>query len=192
MLEALDRYLRAGFFWFWICVGILLAFNSYDGYGTGMGALFFGIAFLFYGLRRLKNRKSGAVNVRFQRIAITIYSVGVFVVGIHGSQSFIQEHEANFAPLLFALEQYRNTTGQYPDELAELMPDYVTSLPECPVSGGWAGDSPHYSKRTKGEYKRKKGQPREGTYIIQCVIGVFLFPQRGLYESEEADWWYTD
>ena len=79
MMEALDRYLRAGFFWFWIGVGILLAFNSYDGYGTGMGALFFGIAFLFYGLRRLKNRKSGAGNVRLQRIAVSIYSVGVFV-----------------------------------------------------------------------------------------------------------------
>ena len=47
MMEALDRYLRAGFFWFWICVGVLLAFNSYDSYGSGLGAAMFGSSFLF-------------------------------------------------------------------------------------------------------------------------------------------------
>ena len=108
----------------------------------------------------------------------------MIAAGGSGSGSFIQEHETNFAPLLAALEQYRNTIGQYPDELAELVPEFVASLPECPVSAGWAGDDDYY--------KRKKGERRGGTYLIQCVVGVFLFPQRGLYESEDAEWWYTD
>ena len=108
----------------------------------------------------------------------------ITVVGGHGSGSFIQEHETNFAPLLAALEQYRKTTGQYPDELGELVPEYLATLPECPVSGGWAG--------TDYYYKRKEGHRLEGTYLIQCAVGAFLFPHRGLYESDDEEWWYTD
>ena len=183
MLEALERYLRAGFFWFWICVGILLTFNSYDSYGSGLGALMFGCLFFVYALRTLY-RKFKASKVHFRDFAVVIFAIVVTVVGGLGSGSITQEHETNFAPLLAALEQYRTTSGQYPDELAELVPGFVASLPECPVSGGWAGDDYYY--------KRKKGEYLEGTYIIQCVIGVFLFPQRGLYESEDAEWWYVD
>ena len=155
MMEALRRYLRAAEWWFWICVGILLAYNSYDSYGSGLSVLVFGSFLLFFALLRFY-RAFRASKVHRQDIAVAICAVLVVVVGVLGRGSFTQKHETNFAPLLAALEQYRNTTGQYPDELAELMPDYVTSLPECPVSGGWAGDSPHYSKRTKGEYKRTK------------------------------------
>jgi len=183
MLEALDRYLRAGFFWFWICVGILLAFNSYDSYGSGLVMLMFGPFFLLYALRRLY-RASKSAKVRYQDFAVVIYAISLTVVGGLGSVSFIKEHESNFAPLLDGLEQYRNSTGEYPDELDVLVPEYVASLPECPVNGGWAGDDYYY--------KRKKGDRFEGTYLIQCVVGVFLFPQRGLYESKHAEWWYTD
>ncbi len=183
MMETLDRYLSAGFFWLLICLGLLMAFNSYDSYGNGLGAMMLGSCFIFYSLRRLY-KASRASKVQLQDYAIVVLAFLMTGVGVHGSGSFIQEHEAKFAPLLAALEQYRNTTGQYPDELAELLPGYVTSLPECPVSGGWAGDSYYY--------KRKKGHRFEGTYLIQCVVGAFLFPQRGLYESDDAEWWYTD
>ncbi len=178
MMEALDRYLRAGFFWFWICVGVLLAFNSYDSYGSGLGAAMFGSSFLFYGLWRLYS-KFKAAKVHLQDFAVVIYAVSVIAVGGSGSGSFIQEHETNFAPLLAALEQNRNTIGQYPDEPAELVPEFVASLHDCPVSGGWAGDDDYY--------KRKKSERWEGTYLIQCVVGVFLCPQRGLCESEDAE-----
>jgi len=42
IMQALGRYLRAALFWFWICVGILLAFTSYNSYGSGFGAAMFG------------------------------------------------------------------------------------------------------------------------------------------------------
>ena len=183
MMEVLERCLRAGFLWFLICMGLLMAFNSYDSYGNGLGAIMLGSCFIFYSLGRLY-KASRALNVQLQDFAIVVLAFLITVVGGNGSGSFIQEHETNFAPLLAALEQYRNTTGQYPDELAELLPDYVASLPECPVSGGWAGDSYYY--------KRKQGHRLGGTYLIQCVVGVLLFPQRGLYESDDAEWWYTD
>ena len=182
-LETLDRYLRVAFFWFWICLGILLAINSYDGYGSGLGALMFGSVFIIYAVRRLY-RTFKAAKVHFQDFAVVIYAVLVFVVGAHGSGSFIQEHETNFAPLLAALEQYRNATGQYPDEVAGLVPAYVASLPECPVNGGWAPELSYY--------KRQKGRRLQGTYLVKCVVGVFLFPQYALYESADAAWMYTD
>jgi len=183
MMEALDRGLRAAFFWFWICVGVLLAYESFGSFGSGLGAIYIGFFFLFYGLRRLF-RKLKAASVQRQDVAVVTYAVGLFVVGMTGLGSFTEEHETNFAPLLAALEQYRDTTGQYPDELPELLPEYVASLPECPVTGGWAGNSYYY--------KRKKGDRSEGTYIIQCAVGAFVFPQWAMIESDYDAWLYAD
>jgi hypothetical protein len=183
MWETLDRYLRAAFFWFWICVGVLLAYNSFGSYGSGLGALYIGIFFFIYGVRRLF-RKFRAAKVHRQDVAVVTYAVALFVVGMIGLGSFTDKHETNFAPLLAALEQYKNTTGQYPDELPELLPEYITNLPECPVTGGWAGDSYYY--------KRKKGQRSEGTFIIQCAVGAFVFPQLAMIESGDEAWLYAD
>ncbi len=179
----LDRYLRVAFFWFWFCVGILLAIYSYAGYGTGMAASMLGGVFFIYAVRRLY-RASKAAKVQIPDLAFVVYAVLVLGVGIHGTASFTQEHETNFAPLLAALEQYRDTTGQYPDELDELVPEYVASLPQCPVTSGWAEDGYYY--------KRKKGHRLQGTYIVTCVVGLFVFPQYAVYESEIASWMYTD
>ncbi len=183
-LETLDRYLRVAFFWFWVGVGILLAIYSYDGYGTGMAAFMLGSVFFIYAVRRLY-RAFRAAKVQILDFAFVIYAVVVFVVGVHGTASFTQEHETNFAPLLATLEQYRDTTGQYPDELDELVPEYVASLPQCPVTGGWSGNGSYY-------HKRKKGHRLQGTYIVTCVVGLFVFPQYAVYESEIASWMYTD
>ena len=183
-LETLDRYLRVAFFWFWFCVGILLAIYSYAGYGTGMAAFMLGSVFFIYAVRRLY-RASKAAKVQIPDLAFVVYAVLVLGVAIHGTGSFTQEHETNFAPLLAALEQYRDTTGQYPDELDELVPEYVASLPQCPVTGGWSGNGSYY-------HKRKKGHRLQGTYIVTCVVGVFVFPQYAMYESAHASWMYTD
>ncbi len=182
-LITLDRYLRVAFFWFWVGVGILLAYNSYDGYGSGLGALMLGSVFFIYAVRRLY-RASKASKVRLPDFAFVVYAVALFGVGIHGSSSFIQAHETNFAPLLAALEQYRDANGEYPDEMAELVPEYVANLPKCPVNGGWAPDLSYH--------KRKQGHRFQGTYLVQCVVGVFVFPQYALYESKDAAWMYTD
>ena len=182
-LVTLDRYLRVAFFWFWVSVGILLAIYSYDGYGTGIAAFMLGSVFFIYAVRRL-NRAFKASKVRLPDFAFVIYAVVVFVVGVHGSSTFIQAHETNFAPLLAALEQYRDATGEYPDEVADLVPEYVTSLPKCPVSGSWAPELSYH--------KRQQGHRLQGTYLVQCVVGVFVFPQYALYESKDAAWMYTD
>ena len=184
MMEAQDRYQRAGQWWFWICAGLLLAFNSFGSYGSGLSVLLFGPFILFYALRRLY-RAFRAEKADLQDFAVAICAVMVVVVGEFGRGSFTQKHETNFAPLLAALEQYQNTTGQYPDELAELMPEYMDSLPECPVSGGWASDSPRYGKREMSERW-------EESYRITCTVGAFLFPQYGIYDSERPGWWYQD
>jgi hypothetical protein len=183
MWETLDRYLRAAFFWFWIGVGILLAYHSFGSFGSGLGALYIGMIFVFFGLRRLY-RKNKAANVHLKDVAYVTFAIGIFVVALIGLGSFSQKHEDNFAPLLAALEQYKDTTGQYPDELPELLPEYITNLPECPVTGGWAGDSYYY--------KRKKGQRAEGTFIIQCAVGAFVFPQFAMIESGDDAWIYAD
>ena len=113
MMEAQDRYQRAGEWWFWICAGLLLAFNSFGSYGSGLSVLVFGPFILFYALRRLY-RAFRAEKADLQDFAVAICAVMVVVVGEFGRGSFTQKHETNFAPLLAALEQYRNTTGQYP------------------------------------------------------------------------------
>ena len=183
MMATLGGYLRAAFFWFWVCVGILLAIYSYDGYGTGMAAFMLGSVFFIYAARRLY-RAFRARKVHVQDFAFVIYAVVVFVIGVFGSSSFIQAHETNFAPLLAALEQYRDATGEYPDEVTELVPEYVASLPKCPVTGSWAPELSYH--------KRKQGHRLQGTYLVQCVVGVFVFPQYALYESADASWIYTD
>ena len=133
MWETLDRYLRATMFWFWICVGVFVAYDSFGSVGSGLSAIYISFFFLFYGVRRL-SRKLKAASAQLQDVAVVTYAVGLLVVGMIGLASFADEHETNFAPLLAALEQYRNATGQYPDELPELLPEYVASLPECPVT----------------------------------------------------------
>ena len=48
--QAVDRSLRTGLFWFWICAGILLIFDSYNSFGSGLGAIYFGFFFSIYAL----------------------------------------------------------------------------------------------------------------------------------------------
>jgi hypothetical protein len=142
-----------------------------------------GFVFFIYAVRRL-NRAFKASKVHVQDFAFVVYAVALFGVGIHGSSTFIENHETNFAPMLAALEQYRDATGDYPDEVAELVPEYVASLPECPVTGSWAPNLSYH--------KRQPGHRLQGTYLVQCVVGVFVFPQYALYESKDAVWMYTD
>ena len=136
----------------------------------------------FFGLKRLKNAKPNTKNIGLKRVAVSAFSVGICVAGMHGYISFAQEHETNFAPLIAAMERHRDVTGEYPDEIGELVPEFVASLPECPVTADWTGD--HYY------FKRKQGHRLAGTYIIQCTVGVFFFPVLGIYESDAREWVY--
>ena len=77
------------------------------------------------------------------------------------------------------MEQYRNTIGRYPDELDDLVPEYVTSIPECPVPNGVY--APENSYRWDAT-----------SYGIKCEVGSFIFPNYGIYVSEKATWIYND
>ena len=176
--EAVDRTLRTGLFWFWACLGIFLAFDSYNSFGSGLGALYFGIYFSIYVVWRL-SKKFWTGKLQRRDFAVVIYAALVFVVADAGSGAFKRKHEANFAPLFAGLEQYRNTIGRYPDELGDLVPKYVTSIPECPVPSGI------YSPETSYRWNAT-------SYGIKCEVGAFIFPFYGIYESEEATWAYND
>jgi hypothetical protein len=181
--QAVDRSLRTGLFWFWICAGILLAFNSFNSYGSGLGAIYFGFYFSIYAVWRL-GKKFWLGKVQLQDFAVFIYVALLFVVADVGSDAFKRKHEANFAPLFAGLEQYRNTIGRYPDELNELVPEFVTSLPECAMTGR---ESP------VTYYAQEDGDRWAATsYGIKCTVGGFIFPIYGMYESEDRTWIYND
>jgi hypothetical protein len=175
--EAVDRSLRTGLFWFWICVGIFLAFDSFNSYGYGTIA--FGFYFSIYALWRLA-RKFWTGKVQLQDFAVLIYAVLLIVVADIGSDAFKRKHEANFAPLFAGLEQYRNTIGRYPDELDDLVPEYLTSLPDCPMTG-----------LDYDRYVQADGSAA-AAYGIKCTVGAFVFPFYGMYVSEKATWVYND
>ena len=181
-MEALQRYVRDAFFWMWVCIGTLLAYSSYGVFAAGLGALCFGVAFLYFGLKRIRAARLDGNGTARKRIAVIVFSVSVCVAGMHGYMTFVQEHETNFSPLIAALERYRTVTGEYPDEIDELVPKFLTDLPECPVTAGRSNDLYYF--------KRKQGQRLAGTYIIQCPVGAFVFPVLGIYESDVRGWVY--
>ncbi len=153
-------------------------FDSYNSFGSGLGAIYFGFYFSIYALWRLA-KKFWLGKVQLPDFAVLIYAVLVFMVADLGSESFKRKHEANFAPLFAGMEQYRNTIGRYPDELDDLVPQYVTSIPECPVPNGVY--APENSYRWDAT-----------SYGIKCEVGSFIFPNYGIYVSEKATWIYND
>jgi len=181
MREAPTRYVRIATFGVWLGVGAFLALSSAGSYLAGLGALFFSVAFLYFGLRRLGNVEGPAAGVRLERVAVILCSVGIAVVGIRGAFGFIHEHEQNFAGFIAALERYKEVTGEYPDEPGDLVPEFVATLPECPGATEPTGGSYYF--------KRVGGYGPQGTYIIQCPIEAFVL---GIYESDVRQWVYTD
>ncbi len=95
-----------------------------------------------------------------------------------GHTAFIRKHEANFEPLFAALEQYRQARGTYPEKLLDLTPDYVVTLPQCRMQ-----------LRSSGTFYSRN----EDSYHLECMIGVSgLFPYRGWYNPNQAEWFYYD
>ena len=88
----------------------------------------------------------------------------------------------DFAPLLDALEKHRRDKNEYPKTLRELVPGYLASLPNCPYKEKWSLWKPE-------EYYFRRD---DGTFIIQCTVGVFLFPTVATYESDGKYWLMAD
>ncbi len=84
--------------------------------------------------------------------------------------------EKDFAPLIVALERYRSDSGAFRENLEQLTPRYVSSIPSCPAE-----------HRPEVSYHLRK----DGKFIIQCEVGtILLFPQFAIYESDGSGWIY--
>ena len=175
--DAIEKTVRRLFFWGVIALGGIFAARSFSSYGSGTAALLVGFVFFTLGLVRLV-KGLWARTVRLRDPGMLIYGILVTNVSMAGQSAFIREHEANFEPLFAALEQYRQARGSYPEKLVDLVPDFVVTLPQCPTQ-----------LRSSGTfYSRGKG-----TYHLECTIGVAgLFPYRGWYNPNQAEWYYYD
>lgn len=70
-----------------------------------------------------------------------------------------------------ALDAYREQTGQYPDQLEALLPDYLSDIPECKIGNAW-----HYGTRMNG---------RE--YMLGFGCGNDAYPGY-VFDSATGDW----
>jgi len=73
--------------------------------------------------------------VRGWLIGGAIFGIGVWVVAFPIFERRNTERlEAEQAPLIAKLEQFKSKNGKYPDRLDALVPDYLSELPPCPIS----------------------------------------------------------
>ncbi len=181
-LSKLDQYLSTGFFWFWIGIGVILVFKSTQSYGASTAAMFLGLIYLIYGLFWLiKACRAGSDNL-LPMVAIAVVGFLMLSIGQSGQTQQIRAFETDFASLITALEHYEKETGEYPEVLKKIVPEYLNILPECPVrTSSTAGDRSVYYVRHD-----------TGGYFMQCTIGAFLFPYRAMRGSKDKDWFYFD
>jgi hypothetical protein len=168
--------------WALVVVGLAFALSSPGSYGAGVGAKSTGGLLLVYGivlltkslLRRDKSWRKAAL--------CSVFAVGLMLIGDKGVSSVMVPFKRDFAPLLDALEKHRQEKSEYPKTLGELVPSYLASLPDCPYKRGWNSWKPE-------EYYYRRD---DGTFIIQCAVGVFLFPTVAIYESDSKYWLMAD
>jgi hypothetical protein len=111
-----------------------------------------------------------------------MFAVGLMLIGNRGIDSVMTPFYRDFTPLLAAIKKHHQDRGGYPETLRELVPGYLTSLPDCPYIRGWNSWKPE-------EYYHRRD---DGTFIIQCTVGVFLFPTVAIYESDGKYWLMAD
>jgi hypothetical protein len=175
--EAIEKTVRRIFFWGVIALGGVLAARSFTSFGSGTGALLFGSVFFLNGLLR-SVKGLWTRTARLKDPVMLIYGLLLVAISSAGHTAFIRKHEANFEPLFAALEQYRLASGTYPEKLVDLTPDYVVTLPQCPMQ-----------LRSSGTFYSRS----EDSYHLECMIGVSgLFPYRGWYNPNQAEWFYYD
>ena len=179
-MNTFKQYMYIAFFWFWLVFGLALAVLSRGSYGTAAATISFASLFLIYGIWKLIQ----AVKRRdkwVKPVAVILYSGVLLQIGSANAKSITRTHEDNFKPLIAALESYKADKGRYPDRLNELVPLYITKLPKCPYD--MRGSAADY-------YGLMTNVPKAGDqYTIQCVIGVFMYPQYAMHESDSTVGW---
>ncbi|MDD5285972.1 MAG: hypothetical protein PHD54_08940 [Desulfuromonadaceae bacterium] len=107
-----------------ICASVLLLFDAVN--GTFISAGVCPIWFLVSLVKAIKKRPGWGIGV--SRIIIPILTLAI-VAGNAAMQSKIAN--ANAERIIVACEQFRSATGKYPDRLDELVPKYLTSIPQA-------------------------------------------------------------
>lgn len=177
------KRMAAVLFWGWLAFGLVLAVQSRTGMGAADATSAYAIPVFVVGIWGLIR---AVINHRWVKpVALVVYSCLLFYAGIAANQSIISAHEENFRPLLAALERYKSDHGKYPDRLDKLVPEYVSTLPRCPDDRYGSGNK--YYSLMQGDSARIGDQ-----YVIDCVMGVFVFPQLATYESDIPGWMYGD
>lgn len=108
--------------------------------------------------------------VRIQLIGGVLVVVVLGVLVFRETQSVRKHMERESPALIAALNVFKERKGAYPEKLAQLVPDYIDSLPGCS------------SKRTKSIlYQRHDGG---GGYTLTCYTDFF----RTGYNSVSGKW----
>lgn len=171
-------------FWIWILSGVFLVIAGRDSYGSDCAIFVYAAIFLIYAIwkliRAIIRREKWVMPV-----AVILYSFLLVHVSNANIDSIYKAHEDNFRPLITALEIYKEDQGQYPDQLEKLVPKYIDSLPACHYDKYLHTQTKYYGLMTTGD---KPGDQ----YMINCMIGIFVFPQYATYESDDPTWFYSD
>ena len=119
-----------------------------------------------------KKKKTSGCLIKFAVLFAAIMICGLIAAMIEIRNTNLVE--ANFTPVIVALEKYKTANGRYPDKLESLTPTYLDTIPSCPGS----------SKPGNVFYTSDSGE-----YTLCCY--VFLFDKRW-YNSSTKKWWTTD
>ena len=113
-------------------------------------------------------------------LAIILTAVGLFLY--HEKPTIeLKQCETNLRQLAIALEMYSyEHQGRYPRSLAELVPQYVISLPKCPAAGAdtyssglaTASQPDIFSLQCTGNFHHKARQPINCPQYFNCSQGT--------------------
>ena len=99
------------------------------------------------------------------------YPLGLVYLNIRAN--LLRDVAAKSKPLIAAIERYHNYRGEYPESLEDLIPEFISTIPETKIS-------------TKSDYMYYK--EKEGGYQLTIRFqGKFLNQATFTYEPERKD-----
>ena len=166
----------------WILIGLVLAYYSHRSYTIYviynpmsyivpvLAAFIFLIIAAFNGVSYRVKRQD---NMKIKTYDYGLGAVFCFcfaVIIAHGVSSLNANLEKENLQVIHALEEYQAETGNYPEALVNLLPVYLSSIPECR-----GGRSPSLLYRTE-----------DGAYALGCYNGRGISKYQ--YSSDTKKW----
>ncbi len=152
---------------FWCSIGLVLAavvFFVLDVFYLGLPLLgllvsgvligVFAIAALVKWLRR---NRSGAIRAGLRALIFLVCSASAFLACQYG----VGVGSANAQAVAEAIRAYHDKAGQYPESLADLVPEYLESIPRAGIR--WSRNEFRYNRAPEG--------PPELTWSIHGLMG---------------------